>query len=136
MKPVYQDKFLAVAGVPDAGNCFQACVASIFELGLGDVPNFAAAGEREWWDELVLWTEAKGFGPVWIEAPLSAAWKSWPGYVVACGNTARGNKHCVVLRAGELAHDPYLRNGVHGSGLTSIDGLIVFVVLDPSRRAT
>lgn len=48
LKPVYQTK----VGQPE-GNCLQACVASILECGLDDVPPFAQVqGPMAWWDEM------------------------------------------------------------------------------------
>lgn len=41
MKPVDQDKF------GHEGNCFQACIASLLELSLGDLPR--NQGEILWW---------------------------------------------------------------------------------------
>ena len=43
VKPVYQTQF----GMPN-GNCFAACVASILELKIEDIPNFCAIGDENW----------------------------------------------------------------------------------------
>ena len=53
MKPVDQTILTA-----PGGNCFAACVASILELPLADVPNFCS--EERWWNALQIWLCAIG----------------------------------------------------------------------------
>ena len=43
-----------------AGDCMRACVASVFELPLEDVPHFA--GLDDWYGEWLRWLEARGLG--------------------------------------------------------------------------
>lgn len=43
-----------------AGNCFAACVASILDLPLSEVPNFSVAGEKWWALSSAAWLGSRG----------------------------------------------------------------------------
>ena len=93
------------------GNCFSACVASILELPISEVPQFmTVAGLNDgdglaWWDRFTTWCRDRGvefayFGDVNGPPP--------PGYSIKSGTSPRcaTRKHAVVVLDGELAHDP------------------------------
>jgi len=58
VKPVNQ----TITTIP-GGNCFAACVASLLELPLEDVPNFCAMEpHKEWFQRFVEWLHWRGLG--------------------------------------------------------------------------
>ena len=57
------------------GNCFQACVASIFELPLDMVPHFCQ--EEDWYLLFTNWLEENyGLHPLLIDEGISQSWVS------------------------------------------------------------
>lgn len=91
------------------GNCMQAAVASILGLPLTDVPHFAADPARTAHYGFLKFLESHGFDVVRDDFH-----RSFDGYYLACGPTARGTHHMVVMRDGKLAHDPHpSRAGLH-----------------------
>jgi len=73
MKPVFQDIIDA-----EKGNCMSACLASVFEIGLEDVPNFwemARGSTPRMQDAMVEWLRTVGYGlltvPVKTFTPFS-----------------------------------------------------------------
>jgi hypothetical protein len=114
MKPVYQTKF----GFPD-GNCFAACIASIFELpSADDVPNFCSIAE-DWVKAASDWCAEKfGFALIALRYPPEEQYADSAAYMmdffghsgayVICGvRTTRGHLHAVIYRGGKLVHDPH-----------------------------
>ena len=52
---VKQDKF------GEEGNCLTACIASIFDLELGDIPNFCEPDpDYAWFEKLNIWLSKRG----------------------------------------------------------------------------
>jgi hypothetical protein len=118
MKRVNQS-ILTVPG----GDCFRACVASIFELPLELVPHFlAGAGiEDNWtdaqWLGLVQFAQARGYHPWWIDTEKDptgdarerlAELERSAGYYVATLRPCHGSRvaHCVVMQHGRVVHNP------------------------------
>ena len=123
MIPVYQTAF----GGPDSptpGDCFRACVASILELPINEVPHFCAT--EEWIPPLQAWFRERGWMPLLVAGDIGC----WllDAYHVAAGPGSRdGCAHCVVCRGDELAHDPL----PGGMGLSSVAKRVLFVAIDP-----
>jgi hypothetical protein len=96
VKPVDQTSY----GLLD-GNCFSACIASILEVALGDVPYFW--GPRQEW--FARWLAGQGLAaalyPRDVHVPL--------GYSIAGGPSARfaGRMHACVALDGVIVHDPH-----------------------------
>lgn len=130
MRPVYQTTFKGEVAGEETGNCLAACVASILELDIADVPNFAAIpGQDGWWKALYEFVFSYGFHlyPVHPDhgAPEGAYW-------IAVGKSPRGNyNHCVVAHGKEIVHDPSGKAGPFLDGLAK--ELYLFVALDPAR---
>jgi len=125
MEPIKQTIF----GKPN-GNCLAACVASIFEVDLEEVPNFGE-WKSYWIDELRKYCIEKHNMYPLILQPMTYDGKEkvkYPGYYIASGPAARGLLHSVILFDGKLAHDPHPDN----SGIKSVNDLIVFLALDPA----
>ena len=105
------------------GNCFAACLASVFELSSAtEVPNFCydvPEGE-DWMAAASAWcVDQFGFGLFTLRSPDGPDWDASAeymreffartgAYVIAGVHTARGpHLHAVVMRAGRVVHDPY-----------------------------
>ena len=116
MIPVDQTKF-----GPVEGNCFSACVASILEIPLDDVPQFMAG---DWWANFSAWCAARNVVPrywpckAWCESTDAPFLGVPTGHSIMTGESPRhpGVLHAVVARDGEMVHDPNpSRAGVFGS---------------------
>ena len=129
MIPVFQTTF----GFPH-GNCFAACLASILELPIADVPNFCDGDNPRWKADCLEWLRPFGLYLLSVALPDDFPADQMPaGYHVMSGKSPRGKfNHSVVGFAGKMVHDP------HPSG-DGIDGPITeydfFVSLDPSELA-
>lgn len=118
---------------PTSGDCFRACVASVLELPIEEVPHFCSpavmAGGVGWWAFFLDWCWLRGIEvlcfwpdhgdrPRWwsIRTPsygapgTSGSPVPPPGYSILTGlsprNHATGGMHAVVCLDGVLAHDP------------------------------
>jgi hypothetical protein len=101
---------------PLRGNCFQACIASLFELPLEAVPNFCMEGE--WPTNLEQWLAGRGLAAIDVRLdtresviyPVAAGVKC-----LIAGTTDRHSErlHCVVAETRgngltwEYLHDPH-----------------------------
>ena len=131
MKPVQQTK----TG-PLRGDCLAACVASIFEVSIKDVPHL---DEDSWHQNLREWLNARSFSFVYIEsdaqslaAPdgLSIACQSF--YVSTGEYAGEKRTHCVVSHNGTTIWDPWPGSGTFSQKSPETVSWIVFTVLDPS----
>lgn len=130
MKPITQTIF-----GEGKGNCFAACVASVLEAPLEDVPNFCADhAPDEWWGEFTRWLDR--FGMTALRFPYDGDEQVWADamvellpdtFVLAGGPTPRG-PHCVIYCNGHMVHDPHPSR----SGLQRITAYEVFVSRDPA----
>lgn len=127
MKPVYQTIL-----IPPYGNCLQACIASILELQLDDVPNFAERmdcnewKDSEWWDDYECFMSKFGLQPLGVEPLIPWTPKGWH---LIIGESPRGPyDHIIVGYNGRSKHDPYPGGGCDLIGATSFE---VFVALNP-----
>lgn len=144
MKPVEQEILggdSSMPGVP--GDCLRACICSIFELPIRDVPHFAA--EDDWYGALNRWVEGRGFrlsvafirfeedeptiltghpsdGIYWIADVLSPRLLNEKG---------KPGIHEVVMCGGELAWDPHPQRDLGHLGFTGIG--YTFTAPDPAR---
>jgi hypothetical protein len=125
MKPVFQSHIDDVNG-----DCLQACVASICELELLQVPRFADEG---FMPAVEKWAKGSGRKVIWMDIPdFTTLDKIWfgavPEYFVAWGESPRpkasggAKQHAVVVsKKGygvKVAHDPH----PSGDGLKSMCG--------------
>jgi hypothetical protein len=129
MKPVLQDKF----GKPD-GNCFAACIASILEIRLHDVPaKFYGTGDwgndsDKFFAELNEWLSQFGLSLMTIncEDPEKHLPEAW---LIIGGMGPRGIEHCIVGWKNEERHDPH----PDGGGLTAVDCWYIFIPRDAAE---
>lgn len=114
------------------GNCFAACIASVLEIPIYNVPNFCLA--EDWLVQAIRFAKSHGYGLLHVQdgkgVRLLAAETSC--YSLVTGKSPRGDfLHSVVYRGLEMAHDP------HPSG----DGLggdpedwIFFIAINPAIK--
>lgn len=124
MKPVDQTTF----GVP-GGNCFSACVASLLELPIEDVPYFM--GADDWNKAFDEWLRPRGFYAVFLRLrPVKEdPWRPAGLYVLG-GQCVRG-PHAVVARGNTIVHDPHPSRG----GVDTWEDATLIVPLDPAQEA-
>lgn len=128
MKPIQQTIF-----VSPHGNCLQACVASIFELELDQVPNFV--DDKNWLYALQEFCAIFGVFPYIVDLrnrdPGIQFGYEGKWFSIVTGKSPRGPYlHAVVSYNGKIIHDPY--PGGDGK-LGDLVDEIVFVVKDVSR---
>lgn len=124
----------------EVGNCFAACIASMFELTIDEVPNFCADKEM-WWRNLQAWLKPMNLAFVELQMPED---KMPPLPILsdgmlclATGKGPRGLMHAIVVRYGtdgtmhwlDTAHDPHPSR----EALVETRYLGWFIVLDPSK---
>lgn len=112
--------------LPD--NCLAACFASVLEVPLSEIPNFARCGEA-WFVDALAW-----FAPMNISLAFvgyDEGLRSPAGYAILTVQSIRGPfQHCVVAKDGEIVWDPSPRRT---DGIGKKLFWTVFTVLDPSR---
>jgi hypothetical protein len=128
------------------GNCFATCVASILDLPLEDVPNFACSPSEEWFGEFFNWLKARGYSVVYLyhpeagdvtkvddKVPFSEAFFT-PYLYIATGKSPRGDfLHSVVGQYDKVVHDPHPDNrGIIGPARD----YLVIVPLEPRLTGT
>ena len=121
MTPVFQTKFGVQRWPFEPGDCLSACVASILEVPVQEVPGFVdLRDDRDglWQDRLDAWLWPMGL--VSASAPPGAP---PPGFSVAHGLSVKGNEHAVVAEDGCVVHDPHPSR----TGLARVDGYLFFV---------
>lgn len=130
MKPVDQTIF-----EPGLGNCFAACVASVLELPLTEVPNFCAVDAGDWFQSFTNWLRPRGFWA--IACPIGGSpgnpdggW--YPeGLHIAGGKSPRYEcLHAVVARGAEVVHDPHPSR----AGVVNFADTTVIIPIDPCAR--
>lgn len=113
-------KFVTQTVTGRHGNCFSACVASILEIPISQVPNYCAPGRspERWWRAFNKWLAPRGLWALRIVDYDHIT----PGYWIACGKTVRSRKnspgHAVVFRGGHFVWDPHPSGE---PGLTTIE---------------
>ncbi len=117
MKPTWQIFGPSTRG--ETGDCFSACVASILEIKLMDVPHFYATVpvgqpidertqkymDRWFLDNGVIYVELALPGPLERLLPQLAARVDRMHYILQ-GVNDTGNDHAVVCYGAQIVHDP------------------------------
>lgn len=128
MKPVEQTR--TESGY---GNCFQACLASIFELTIGDVPDWNANGEGRWLDIYDVWLAERGLALVEV-CTTKSHYREFPKnfdvYWIGAFKSPRikGN-HAVVMKNYQVEWDPH---PLREMGLGDFVSCTFFVSLHPA----
>lgn len=92
------------------GDCMRACIASLLELPIADVPHFAqidAEGKGDFWFAVTAFCRSKGYAFVTMRGRF--VWSEDPIYHVIAGPSPRGNGvyHAVVGLNGQVHFDPH-----------------------------
>ena len=133
MIPLYQDVFTA-----HNGNCFQACIASIFEIPLNAVPHFCGNDNGNWASDSQKWLfEHYGLG-ILAAMPFECGDGSWAKLLfdrgvlhLIVGKSPRGDFwHCCVGKSGARVHDPF----PGGAGVMAEERWEFFIMIDPADR--
>ena len=135
MRPIYQTKF-GGSDKPEAeqGDCMRACIASIFEIGLEDAPDFAGSiNGGGWFFRLQQWLHQRNLSLLMLPAkPFDVP----AGYCMAAVKSLilpnPDDGHMVVLKDGLLAHDPNLANAGRMPDEYVVTEYWAFTCLDPS----
>lgn len=97
------------------GNCFTACIASLFDMPTDQVPHFSSYGEN-WFQVFYDFLKTTDFeiNGTWY-IPNNPQWKDFKGidgYVIVGGKSPRGikNGHAVIYKDGEPFFDPHPDN--------------------------
>jgi hypothetical protein len=147
MKPVQQTTFAPRVEGASTGNCLAAAIASVLDLPLDAVPNFAAIEGDAWWENLQRWLSDRGLGCVCVSLNAPSldqggwAWTLADGqWVLLNGKSPRGDwKHVVVgevVLDGDGTASLQYRHDPHPDG-SFLDGeatdVWLFTVADPAR---
>ena len=127
MKPVFQQT---------QNDCYSACIASIFDLDLVDVPNFfnVAGYDRDaWWDAVRSYLRTLGYGVVSLTMDRNNL-AQLGGFLICSGSPVNrvehmDTNHATVWYGGEMIHDPH----PSGAGIKDVECIDVFYPLNPSR---
>ena len=111
--------------------CFAACIASILDIPLDDIPNFcAASSDGDWWDEFLKWLKPRGLSAVMLLGRSGGKDVIFPGYYIASGRSIdRDRMHATIYDNGKLVHDPH----PEGKGIKSVMDLVVIAPLNPAE---
>ena len=96
------------------GDCFPACLATVFDIALSEIPNFhrlSDGDEKLWWAAVRDWLYPRGFGLITIAIPDLEWLSSVEGYLIVYGQSPRGLSHATVWRDGKMVHDPHPDGG-------------------------
>ncbi len=106
------------------GDCFRACIASLLELPINEVPHVCDGkpeGDTTWYAELSAWLAPRGL--VYLEFGTGDGWAAsfaaagGETFHVISGRSPRGHLHAIVGRNGEPFFDPH----PSGAGLTTVE---------------
>lgn len=140
MIPVDQTTF----GVPD-GNCFSACVASIMEVPIDEVPLFMKDANGvpyvggAWWPPFLRWLRERDWtclfygddDPAWPEARKIIREGE---HVIVGGDNMHGSPHACVALDGVVVFDPNPRRRADGDhGLSTVEDWFIMLRLDDPR---
>lgn len=111
MTPVHQTTFGDGSDGSEPGNCMSACLASVLDLPVAEVPNFAALGQNGYFKGLCAWLLARGLYLFETDEDPSHT-PGTPDYLnyIASGKSPRGLHHAVVMSEGVIVHDPHPSN--------------------------
>ncbi len=132
MKPVYQTVF-----TKGDGNCYPACLASILELELSEVPLFT---DSDWWLRYREWLRPLNLS--FLTMPLSHEreglddwYLAMPGYTIIAVQSPGipDCLHAVVALDGKVVHDPNPRYSDHVYSHRECIYVDVLLTLDPSK---
>jgi hypothetical protein len=107
MIKVYQTRY-----GKEKGNCYQACLASVLELPLEDVPDFCNLYKEPfgaWQIEANKWLRQFGLATItcsndFSDSDMKERFRDC--YLIVTGKNSNGINHCVVWQNGKTVHNP------------------------------
>ena len=110
-------------GEGKTGDCLRACVASIIELPIENVPHFAL--HQNWLRLLQSWAfDTHNVHVVYLSLlPKSTPYTDEFTLWIASGISRRGTRHAVVYKGNRMIWDPHPDK----TGLVEVDHAILFV---------
>ena len=126
MKPVYQ-----LIDRPPLGDCFRACVASILEVPVAALPNFADSDDwgKRWnvWGrdhnlQLLTWPHNPDWG--WLPSGYCIAGVKLPGVTW---------QHAIVAHDGKLVWNPHPGYGERMGAIGEVADWTFLAPLDPAH---
>jgi len=120
LKAVHQ-RYGSDSSKVEFGDCLRACIASILELGLDDVPHFRWGANEDrpdtvqsMWGHLRLWLRARNIGLLTYDVPCATLlealkWcreRNGEAYMILGGLGSGGQGHAVVVHQGAVVHEP------------------------------
>lgn len=125
MKKVFQE---------ERDDCYVACIASILEVPISEVPKANFETEGDWAEEIEKWLVTRNLVLIQVTVPENTTPK---GYCILSGKMPGNDPddgwlHAVVGKEGKEIFDPDPFN--HGSPLLEkIKSIELFQVIDPGR---
>jgi hypothetical protein len=135
MKPVFQTILS-----PPNGNCMAACIASILELSIEDLPN--PHGKDIWWEEWQEWLAPQNMYLINVEFEQGEdGWRP-PGFWIADVDSPREFKesegspvaHAVVAKANKIVHDPHPKATNYSA--PNLDTCVTIVIICLGNRVS
>lgn len=107
MTPVDQE-FLHKPEDGQHGDCMRACIASVLDLPISEVPHFAqldAEGKGNFWLMVAEFCAEQGYS--FVTVPGRIIWTNDEVYHIISGPSPRRGHHAVVGRNGQIVFDPH-----------------------------
>ena len=133
MIPVYQTKTVHIDG---SGNCFNACIASLLELRLRDLPQILPSDPGDWHERWA--AHLADFGVDIVYHGAHTVPQGWAMASVMTNRTfpedhpkaGKHIAHSVIVFNGKVIHDPF----PGGSEITSINHYSTLVPLTETEK--
>ena len=124
MKKVYQT-ITADGGeysyIKEKGNCFEACLASILEIDITDVPDLEKFGQGRWIKAIDIFLEKHDL--IMVHYYSESLPEDYDQYCIGSGKSPRGDfHHAVVCKGKEFVFDPFKG----GNGIDTIESYWTF----------
>jgi hypothetical protein len=116
------------------GNCYSACLASLFEIPIEEAPygfETYKGTDDTFWEPIYQWVADKGYGIFHCTVTSDFDISSCPGYVIGVGKIEDESTmhHAVIYYNGILHHDPSPMK----RGIAKLEQVDLLYPLDPSR---
>ena len=98
----------------EEGNCLAACIASVLDFAIEDIPDFLQNGPGEWFQMMNEWLSTMGLAVICVPSISTDDYKcgNMDFLHLIVGPSPRELKfpHCVLGRQGKIIHDPHPDN--------------------------
>jgi hypothetical protein len=107
------------------GDCYRACIASILELNIEDVPHFMIQEPRQRIKSLLQFLGEYGYTLYSVEGLVDYTYPDENDYYIVSGISPKDSKikHAVIGYNGKIVHDPHPDK----SGIISYDYSEIFL---------